>query len=48
MENKIEIKCKERNVRLTDQRKTIAQVMSVADDHPDVYELHKRILKLVL
>ena len=40
--NSIENKCKKKGVRLTDQRKIIAQVMSDARDHPDVDELHKR------
>jgi Fur family transcriptional regulator, ferric uptake regulator len=45
----IEKKCKEKGVRLTDQRKIIAQVMSESKstygskDHPDVDELHKRV-----
>ncbi len=39
----IETKCKEKGVRLTEQRKVIAQVMSESKDHPDVDELHKRI-----
>jgi|TARA_B110000263_G_C14824186_1_gene292224 Fur family transcriptional regulator, ferric uptake regulator len=45
----IEEKCKEKGVRLTDQRKIIAQVMSESKltygskDHPDVDELHKRV-----
>ena len=45
----IEDKCKEKGVRLTDQRKIIANVMSEskltygAKDHPDVDELHKRV-----
>ena len=41
--NSIEEKCKEKGVRLTDQRKIIAQVMSESKDHPDVDELHKRV-----
>tara|TARA_B100000035_G_scaffold253973_1_gene223439 strand:- start:261 stop:668 length:408 start_codon:yes stop_codon:yes gene_type:complete len=41
--NSIEDKCKEKGVRLTDQRKVIAQVMSESKDHPDVDELHKRV-----
>ena len=41
--NSIENKCKKKGVRLTDQRKIIAQVMSDARDHPDVDELHKRV-----
>jgi Fur family ferric uptake transcriptional regulator len=41
--NVIEEKCKLKGVRLTDQRKVIAQVMSDSKDHPDVDELHKRV-----
>ena len=50
--NTIEKKCKLKGVRLTDQRKIIAQVMSDAkerygsQDHPDVDELHKRVSKI--
>jgi Fur family ferric uptake transcriptional regulator len=44
--NKIEDKCKQKGVRLTDQRKLIAKVMSQSSDHPDVDELHKRISKI--
>ena len=39
----IEEKCKIKGVRLTDQRKLIAEVMSSSNDHPDVDELHKRV-----
>ena len=42
----IEIQCIKRGVRLTDQRKIIAKVMSESADHPDVDELHKRVNKL--
>ena len=41
--NSIEDKCKTKGVRLTEQRKIIAQVMSESKDHPDVDELHKRV-----
>ena len=44
--NKIEEKCKTKGVRLTDQRRLIAKVMSEATDHPDVDELHKRVIKI--
>jgi len=44
--SKIEEKCKQRGVRLTDQRKLIAKAMSESNDHPDVDELHKRVSKL--
>ena len=42
----IENKCIKKGVRLTDQRKLIAQVMSKSTDHPDVDELHKRVNKI--
>ena len=44
--SKIEDKCKQRGVRLTDQRRLIAKVMSQSSDHPDVDELHKKISKI--
>ena len=46
MNNDIEGKCKQKGVRLTDQRKIIAKVMSESVNHPDVDELHKKISKL--
>ena len=42
----IEQKCISKGVKLTDQRKIIAQVMSQAEDHPDVDELYQRVTKL--
>ena len=45
MNNDIEGKCKQKGVRLTDQRKLIAQVMSESENHPDVDELHKKVTK---
>ena len=42
----IESKCKQKGVRLTDQRKLIAKVMAESEDHPDVDELHKRVTKI--
>jgi len=47
--SRIEEKCKQKGVRLTDQRRVIAKVISSAKsiygekDHPDVDELHKRV-----
>ena len=46
MSNVVEKKCIEKGVRLTDQRKLIAKVMSESSDHPDVDELHKRVNKV--
>jgi len=45
MISEIESKCKKKGVRLTDQRKLIAKVMSDALSHPDVDELHKKVSK---
>ena len=45
MNNDIEGKCKQKGVRLTDQRKLIAKVMSKSESHPDVAELHKKVSK---
>ena len=42
----IEERCKQKGVKLTDQRKLIAQTMSNSHDHPDVDELHKRVSKI--
>ena len=46
MKISIEKKCLEKGVKLTDQRKIIAKVMSQSDDHPDVDELYKRVSKI--
>ena len=46
MSSEIENKCLAKGVRLTEQRKLVAKVMSESEDHPDVDELHKRISKL--
>ena len=46
MSNVIETKCIKKGVRLTDQRKLVAKVMSESEDHPDVDELHKRVNKI--
>ena len=46
MGSKIENKCIQKGVRLTDQRKLVAKVMSESEDHPDVDELHKRVSRI--
>ncbi|MEQ1496672.1 MAG: Fur family transcriptional regulator [Novosphingobium sp.] len=38
----IEALCTERGLRITDQRRVIAKVLSEATDHPDVEALHER------
>ena len=46
MSSDIEKKCIKNGVRLTDQRRLVAKVMSDSHDHPDVDGLHKRVNKL--
>jgi Fur family transcriptional regulator, ferric uptake regulator len=38
----IEALCAEKGLRITEQRRVIARVLSEADDHPDVETLHTR------
>jgi len=44
MEQKIDLEalCAEKGLRITDQRRVIARVLSEATDHPDVEKLHER------
>ena len=46
MSETIEQKCIAKGVKLTDQRKIIAKVMSDANDHPNVDELYNRVSKI--
>ena len=46
MKDSIEQKCIDKGVKLTDQRKIIAKIMSSSNDHPDVDELYKRVTKI--
>jgi Fur family ferric uptake transcriptional regulator len=41
-ESRLERLCAERGMRMTGQRRIIARVLSEADDHPDVEEVHRR------
>ena len=40
--SRLERICSEKGMRMTEQRKVIARVLSEADDHPDVEEVFKR------
>ncbi len=44
METRIDIEqlCADRGLRITEQRRVIARVISDSDDHPDVEELYRR------
>ena len=46
MSETIEQKCIAKGVKLTDQRRVIAKVMSESQDHPDVDELYNRVSKI--
>jgi Fur family ferric uptake transcriptional regulator len=41
-QSRLERLCREKGMRITGQRRIIARVLSQADDHPDVEELHRR------
>ena len=40
--DRIENLCMEKGMRMTDQRRVVARVLSVSHDHPDVEELYRR------
>jgi Fur family ferric uptake transcriptional regulator len=46
MNNNIEKKCIQFGLRMTEQRKIIARVLSASDDHPDAEELYTRTNKI--
>ena len=45
-QSRLERLCSERGMRMTEQRRIIARVLSKADDHPDVEEVHRRASSL--
>ena len=44
--DRLEKLCIEKGMRMTEQRKVIARVLSQADDHPDVEEIHRRAAEI--
>ena len=48
MTDTIQQRCEQKGLRMTSQRKIIAQVLEDAADHPDVEELYKRASKIDL
>ena len=40
--SKLEVLCAERGLKMTDQRRIIARVLSESSDHPDVEAVHRR------
>ncbi len=45
-DNNIERLCVEKGMKMTEQRRVIARVLSSADDHPDVEQVHRRANEL--
>ncbi len=43
---RIEAVCREKGMRVTGQRRIIAQVVAELRDHPDVNELHRRVAEI--
>mgnify|MGYP000987460952 CR=1 FL=1 len=46
MPSRLEQLCKEKGLKITDQRKVIAQVISASDNHPDVEEIYQNASKI--
>jgi Fur family transcriptional regulator, ferric uptake regulator len=44
--SRLELLCEEKGLRLTDQRRVIARVLSNADDHPDVDQVYRRATEI--
>ena len=46
LDTRIETLCIEKGMKMTEQRRVIARVLSLAEDHPDVEEVHRRAAEL--
>lgn len=46
MNHRLENLCVEKGMRMTEQRRIIARVLSDAEDHPDVEEVYRRASKI--
>lgn len=44
--DRLEKLCIGKGMRMTEQRRVIARVLSVAEDHPDVEEIHRRATEI--
>jgi Fur family ferric uptake transcriptional regulator len=44
--DRLEKLCAEKGMRMTEQRRVIARVLSIAQDHPDVEEIHRRAVAI--
>src|SRR5215813_15241895 len=46
MPSRLEKLCQTKGLKMTEQRRVIARVLSDSDDHPDVEQLHKRAVAI--
>jgi len=46
MPDRLEKLCLEKGLKMTEQRRVIARVLSDSEDHPDVEQLHRRAVKI--
>ena len=46
MPNRVELLCIEKGMRMTEQRRVIARVLSRAEDHPDVEQVYHRAAQM--
>lgn len=46
MPSRLELRCIEKGLKMTGQRRTIARVLSESSDHPDVELLHRRATEI--
>jgi len=46
MVSRLEQRCVEKGMKMTDQRRVIARVLSESIDHPDVEEVHRRSVEI--
>ncbi|MBU2960312.1 transcriptional repressor [Citreicella sp. C3M06] len=46
LEKKLEELCKEKGMRVTEQRRIILKILSDSPDHPNAEELHRRVVRL--
>jgi Fur family ferric uptake transcriptional regulator len=44
--SRIEARCVDKGMKMTEQRRVIARVLSSASDHPDVEEVHRRSVEV--
>lgn len=46
MSDRLEKLCLDKGLKMTEQRRVIARVLSQSSDHPDVEQLHRRAVKI--